>query len=159
LRREGRFPDALEQYDEARRLAPRSPEATLGYAVTLSRLNRHLEARDSLVAATKAYPEEPEFAHALARLLASAPDARVRDGRRALELVEELLKGRTSTELGQTLAMALAELGQFDRAVRVQRDVMAANERVGLPDIGQAMAANLKLYESRKPSRTPWPPD
>ncbi len=159
LRREGKLPDALEQYDEARRLAPRSPEATLGYAVTLSRLNRYQEARDSLVAATKAYPEEPEFTHALARLLASAPDARVRDGRRALELTEGLLKGRTSTELGQTLAMALAEVGQFDRAVRVQRDVMAATERAGLPDVGQAMAANLKLYESRKPSRTPWPPD
>ena len=68
-------------------------------------------------------------------------------------------KAVPSTELGQTLAMALAEVGQFDRAVRVQRDVMAATERAGLPDVGQAMAANLKLYESRKPSRTPWPPD
>jgi hypothetical protein len=39
----------------------------------------------------KEHPEQPVFAHALARLLAAAPDDRVRDGRRALELAEELL--------------------------------------------------------------------
>ena len=157
LRRAGRLDEALAQYDEARRLDPRRADATLGAAQTLGGLGRYLEAKGRLDAATKAFPDEPQFAPALARLLASAPDARVRDGRRALEIVQTLLKGPASTELGETLAMALAELGQFDQAVRVQRDVMAANARAGLPDAGLAMAANLELYENGKPSRTPWP--
>ena len=72
-------------------------------------------------------------------------------------IVQELLKGRPSTELGETLAMALAEIGQFDQAVRIQRDVMAANEQAGIADAGRTLATNLELYQSRKPSRTPWP--
>ena len=157
LRRAGKSADALEHYEQASSLDPRNAEATLGLVTTLASLGRYQEARDRLVKATKAYPDEPEFAHALARLLAAAPDAHVRDGRRALQIVEGLLRGQTTTALGETLAMALAEVGQFDRAARVQRDVMAANARSGVPDVGDAMEANLKLYESRRPSRTPWP--
>lgn len=157
LRQAGRVPEALVHYERAAALDAKNPEATLGYAITLANLGRYREARDRLAAASKAYPDEPEFAHGLARLLAAAPDASVRDGQRALQIVEGLLKGRTTTALGETLAMALAELGQFDRAVRVQRDVIAANARGGLPDVGGAMAATLRLYESRRPSRTPWP--
>ena len=148
---------ALDQFDQARKLDSRRPDATLGYVVTLAGLGRYREARDRIVEATTAYPDEPEFAHALARLLAAAPDATVRDGRRALAIVQELLKGRPSTELGETLAMALAETGLFDQAVRIQRDVIAANEQAGVADAGQVMAANLELYKSGKPSRTPWP--
>lgn len=157
LRRAGRDADALLHYEQAVRLDARNPEATLGYAITLASLGRDQDARARLLEATKAYPDEPEFAHALARLLATSRDPRVRDGRRALQIAEELMKGRTTTALGETLAMALAEVGQFDRAVRVQRDVMLANERAGLPDVDGAMRANLQRYESRQPSRTPWP--
>ena len=60
---------------------------------------------------------------------------------------------------GETLAMALAENGQFERAVRVQRDVMAANQQAGVLDVNGALNANLKRYESRQPCRTPWPPE
>jgi tetratricopeptide (TPR) repeat protein len=157
LRRAGRLSEALDQYDGAHKLDPRRADATLGVAQTLAGLGRYQEAKGRLLQATAAYPDEPAFAQALARMLASAPDPRVRDGRRALAIVERLLKGPATTELGETLAMAFAELGQFDQAVRVQRDVMAANQRAGLPDAGLAMAANLELYESRKPSRSPWP--
>jgi tetratricopeptide (TPR) repeat protein len=159
LRRSGQPALALRHYERARTLAPARVEITLGYVLTLARLERYQDARNVLLEATKAFPDEPEYAHALARLLATAPDARVRDGRRALTIAEGLLKGRASTQLGETLAMALAELGRFEQAVSVQRDVMAVIERGGLPDQGGVMAANLELYENRKPSRTPWPPD
>jgi tetratricopeptide (TPR) repeat protein len=159
LRRDGKVALALDHYERARQLDPRRPEITVGLVVTLSRLGRDAEARDRLLAAMKAYPEEPEFAHALARLLAAAPDDRVRDGPRALTLAEGLMKGRISTQLGETLAMALAEVGRFDQAVQVQKDVIAANAKAGSPVPPQSMAANLALYESRRPSRTPWPPE
>lgn len=159
LRRSGQPALALGHYERARALAPTRVEITLGYVLTLARLERFQDARNVLLDATKAFPDEPEYAHALARLLATAPDARVRDGRRALAIAEGLLKGRASTQLGETLAMALAELGRFEQAVSVQRDVMTVIERGGLPDQGGVLAANLKLYENRQPSRTPWPPD
>jgi tetratricopeptide (TPR) repeat protein len=157
LRQDGRFQQALEQYAQARKLEPKRVDATLGYVVTLANLARYQEARDRLVEATTAYPDEPEFAHALARLLAAAPDDQVRNGRRALAMVQQLLKGQRSTALGETFAMALAENGLFDQAIQVQDDVIAANAQAGVADESQAMAANLRLYKSRKPSRTPWP--
>ena len=159
LRREGRSEEALEQYDAARHLDPRRPDATLGYIVTLSKLRRHTEARDRLVEATKAYPDEPEFAHALARLLASAPDARVRDGRRALAIAETLLKAQQTPDRGETLAMALAELGRYEQAAAVQRDVIDATARAGLDQMARHMDENLRLYERGAPCRTPWRDD
>jgi hypothetical protein len=97
------------------------------------------------------------FAHALARLLAASPDDRVRDGRRAVVLVNELRKKRQTIDLGETLAMAMAELGQYEQAAAVQRDVMAAAEQAGVSDVARSiMSENLKLYEHRQPCRTPW---
>lgn len=159
LRQDKRPAEALPHYEHGRTLDPKNPEITLGYAITLAQLGRHRDARALLEGAAKSYPDEAEYTHALARLLAAAPDDGVRDGQRALQLVERLLKAQPSTVLGETLAMALAEVGQFERAVRVQRDVMAANQKAGVLDVNGALNGNLKRYESRQPSRTPWPPN
>ena len=56
------------------------------------------------------------FTHPLARLLAAASEDQVRDGRRALTIVETLLEEEQSFLLGETLAMTLAELGQYAAA-------------------------------------------
>ena len=55
-----------------------------------------------------------------------------------------------------TMAMALAELGRYDEAVKVQRDLMTGAERRGLHDVTQRLAENLALYERHQPCRMPW---
>jgi hypothetical protein len=55
--------------------------------------------------------------------------------------------------------MAQAELGQFTEAVTWQKEAIAAAERSSEPGIGSRIADNLRLYESRKPCRTPWRAD
>ncbi len=156
LRQSGRLQEALVQYQEARRINPSFPDAAQGYAMALVRMQRYQEARDTLADAMARHPDQPMFPQALARLLAAAPDARVRDGRRALALVEGLLKKQQTLELGETLAMSLAEVGQYEQAAVVQRDVIAATERAGLDQVARHMGENLKLYERREPCRTPW---
>jgi tetratricopeptide (TPR) repeat protein len=156
LRQSGRLQEALAQYDEARRLNPGVPSAALGYAMTLVRLQRYQEARAVLGEAQQRNPGEPTLSEALVRLLAAAPDTRVRDGRRALTLVEGLLKKQQTLELGEALAMSLAEVGQYAQAVAVQRDVIAAAERAGLGEVARRLGDNLRLYERREPCRTPW---
>ena len=148
--------EALTQYEEARRTNPTFADAAFGHAMTLVSLRRYQEARDVLADATTLHPDQPMFAQALARLLAAAPDAHVRDGRRALAIAETLLKTQQTLDLGETLAMSLAELGRYDRAAAVQRDVMAATERAGLTQVARQMGENLLLYERRMPCRTPW---
>ncbi len=156
LARSGRPAEALAHYEQALAQNPARPEAAFGAAMALVRLERYRAARDRLQEGVEANPGDPMFQHALARLLASAPAERVRDGRRAMALVEALLEQGQNFALGETAAMALAEMGLFDQAAAVQRDVMAAARDAGLTDAVQRMAGNLALYEAGRPCRTPF---
>jgi tetratricopeptide (TPR) repeat protein len=135
---------------------PTLSDATLGRAITLVRVGRYAEARDQLTEAIKAYPDHTGFPHALARLLAAAPDDTVRDGRRALALAQQVVKVDQSIDVGETLGMALAEAGRFDEAAAVQRDLMAAARQAGQTNLAARLRDNLRLYEAHKASRTPW---
>jgi tetratricopeptide (TPR) repeat protein len=156
LRRVGRFGEALKAYQEVVRIDPASVEARFAYAVTLVRLGRYLEARKWLTESLVIHREEPMLMQALARVLAAAPDARARDGRQSLALAQQLARAAQTTDVGETLAMAFAEVGDFTSAVETQKDVMAAAAQAGLQDIVMLMTPNLRRYERRQPCRTPW---
>jgi tetratricopeptide (TPR) repeat protein len=156
LRRSGRLQDALSQYERVTSDDPSLADAVLGRALTLADLGRYVEAREQLDAGMTAFREHAGFAHALARLLAAAPDDQVRDGRRALALMEQVVKTDNSTNAGEALAMALAELRRYDEAADVQRDLIAAAQRAGDAQLARALGDNLRLYQSHQPSRTIW---
>jgi len=156
LRRMGRVKEALDHYEQALQQQPNLIEARFGQAITLVQAGRYSEARERLSDGMKQFPDQTVFAHGLARLLATAPDARVRDGRRAMSLAEDVLKQGRTLDLGATVAMAFAEMGQFAQAAAVQRDLIAAAEKAGLRDVVTRLAGNLKLYERGEPCRTPW---
>ena len=157
LRRTRRPGESLAHYEQVLAANPANADARLAHAMALVQLRRYADARDRLRAAMEAYPDQTVFAHGLARLLAAAPDDRVRDGQEALTLVQTLLRADERTpDVGETMAMALAELGRYDEAVAVQRDLVAGGERAGRQDIVERLAANLRLYERGAPCRTPW---
>jgi tetratricopeptide (TPR) repeat protein len=158
LRRGGRHEESLRHYDAVVKMDPRSVPARLGYAMALVRLARYVDARDWLSQSLELQQSE-EMSYALARILAAAPDVRARDGRRALALAEQLLKARQSIETAETLAMALAEVGDFNEAVSVQRQVVDAAEKAGARGELPQMRRNLALYERRQPCREPWQAD
>ena len=106
------------------------------------------------------YPNELAFARAAARLFAAAPDDRVRDGRRAVTIGQTLLSRQPRTiDLEETLAMASAEVGQYNEAVQWQREAIASAERTGRRDAIQRLADNLARYQAGRPCRTPWRAD
>lgn len=155
-RRAGQATDALQTYTQVRSRQPDSPEATMGYAMTLTKLRRDAEARDVLAAAMDASGGQTLYAHALARLLASSPDAKVRDGARALALLQPILQRERSLDLGETYAMALAETGQYREAQAIQRDLTAAAGRAGLASVKRRLEQRQALYDRADPCRTPW---
>jgi len=159
LRRSGRVEQSLMQYNEALRVNPKSVDARFGYGMALVRLGRYREARDWFDDASRVNPDRPEFPYALARLLAAAPDDRVRDGQRAQAIVERLLQGGKTIDLGETMAMALAERGQFAEAVGIQRSLIEAAIRSGLEPVAKRLTANLLRYERQQPCRMPWATD
>jgi tetratricopeptide (TPR) repeat protein len=156
LRRLGRAREALDAYQQVLNGAADNAEARIGYAMTLSSLHRDRDALNTLQEAARAPGDQSLFTHGEARLLAASPDPKVRDGRRAMELVQQLLQRGRTIELGETYAMALAETGEFPRAAAIQRDIIAATERSGQTTSVKRLTARLALYERAEPCRTPW---
>jgi tetratricopeptide (TPR) repeat protein len=159
MRRAGQVEASMERYREALRVSPKAADARFGYGMALVRLGQYREARDWFADAAKRHPDRPDFQHALARLLAAAPDDLVRDGRRAQTIVDALIPTLKTLDLGETLAMALAEQGQFADAVAIQRGVLDAARQAGFASEAARMAANLQRYERRQPCREPWSKD
>lgn len=157
LRASGRSEASLPYYQRASEVDPRLAEARFGYVLALVRLQRYVEARDHLDQAMKVFSDQPGFAHAAARLLAAAPDDRVRDGARALSIMKGLLDDRpASTALAETMAMALAEAGQYQEAVKWQRAAIDLARKSGFSDLVPGLEEKLAQYERGKPWRRPW---
>ena len=160
----GRPAEALPEYTKALEMEPLSAGAALGYAMTLALLERYAEARDRLTDGLRSFPDEPGFRRALARLFAAAPEDRLRNGRRALTMAEQLLVERQPTldegvAVGETYAMALAESGQYATAAGVQRDVRATAQQGGAADdVVRRLTENLNRYDRGLPCRRPWTP-
>jgi tetratricopeptide (TPR) repeat protein len=160
LRRNGRAEESLAHYDAVLARNPAVSQASFGYAMALVRLRRWREARDRLDRDARLFPDQAGFAHALARVLSAAPDDQVRDGARALALLKPLVDGQArSPVVAETMAMALAETGRFDEAVRWQTDTIGMARRAGRADLVAPLTANLRLYQRRQPCRTPWTDD
>ncbi len=156
LARTGRSDEAVSHFDQVLEMDPTRQEAAYGAAMAYVRLERYDAALDRLQRGLDANPEDRMFQHALARILASAPDARLRDGERAMAILEPLLEETPDLSLGETAAMALAELGLFSQAAALQRDVLEAARQAGIEDSVARMRANLALYEMGRPSRIPF---
>jgi tetratricopeptide (TPR) repeat protein len=126
LMRTQNYSEAAAEYSETVERDPKNAFASLMKAMALVRLSRYADARSALECSHKTLPQDPDIANALARLLAAAPDNNVRDGKRALEIMQELLKndGNADTDQAETIAMALAETSQFEKAAGVQRSVI-----------------------------------
>ena len=157
LRRAGRLEDSLSQYDQVAEQAltgdPRFEEAPFGAAITLVRLGRYGDARDRLRTGMAEYPNTPFFAHALARLLSGSPDAAVRDGQGALRLLQALPEELQRVDYGETLAMTLAEVGQFADATAIQREAINLATRNSRDDLLPRMQEKLRRYEDGRPWR------
>jgi tetratricopeptide (TPR) repeat protein len=159
LRRTGRVTESLPHYTAAMASAPLASQARFGYAIGLVRLKRWAEAGARLDEGAKSFPDQPGFEHALARVLAAAPDGRVRDGERAVAIMERLTRDQQSLSTSETMAMALAEVGRFDEAARWQRNAIEVASQSGRLDVLRRLAVNLRSYENRRPCRVPWTDD
>jgi tetratricopeptide (TPR) repeat protein len=153
---------ALASFSAALASEPGNLEARarFGQAAALIRLNRYREASARLVEAMDLFPNDLSFARAAARVFAAAPDDRVRNARRAVSMTQTLINRQPKTvDLVETMAMALAEAGQYSDAVRWQREALDAAERAGQRPVVERLRVNLDRYQAGRPCRTPWRAD
>ncbi len=156
LTRLGRFADAAAHFGRAVALSPKSVDARRGLARALCVERRFGDARRTIEDGLALSPADTALHDDLARILAAADDASVRDGDRALGIARRLSAGGTSPT--DTLAMALAESGDFASAAATQRALLAACEASADPPAAaiETMRARLAEYDAGRPCRTPW---
>ncbi len=127
-------------------------------AMALIRMDRYQSARTRLEESRRALPDDIDITHALARLLSAAPDNGVRNGQLALQLLQKVFQAQQeiSFEHVETLAMAFAETGQFQRAVQMQQAMIEDVSRGGRLDLAELLQENLGRYRREQPCRRPW---
>ena len=147
---------AVTHYALAVEIDPRSVTARKGHVVALTKAGKHADAVDSLQKSLELLPDNLALAHIAARLSATCPDDRFRDGPNALKLALAVFRSRKSIEHGETLAMAYAETGDYDMAKQWQNKAIELATSAKRDDLTARLKNNLALYESGKPCRTPW---
>jgi tetratricopeptide (TPR) repeat protein len=157
--RTGSALEAATWYRRALAQVPGSTRISHALAMALIKAGHHAEARQVLETALFAQPRNADLINALARVLATAPAAEVRDGHRALELARSLFEATHSLAVGQTYAMAFAEVGNFTEAVTLQQETIIGYERSGTSVDKSFLARNLVAYQQRRPVREGWSRD
>jgi tetratricopeptide (TPR) repeat protein len=100
-------------------------------------------------------PNSPIYLNDLAWLLATHPDAAVRNGPEAVALAQkavELTRGMQAAFLG-TLGAAYAEVGQFSEAIAAAGKARDLARAAGQMEIAETNTQLLELYRARKPYR------
>ena len=149
------LPGAVAAFRRAIELDPGSCRAQFVFGETLYLQKRYAEAVQAYGEALKAQAAFHPACNELAWILATCPDDKVRDGKRAIKLATRACEF-TNWKVGNyldTLAAAYAEAGQFDEAVRFQKKVLAdpAFDAKLTPEAKR----RLELYQRKKPLRHP----
>jgi arylsulfatase A-like enzyme len=100
-----------------------------------------------------------ELRNLLAYALATSPDADQRDGERAVKLAVEVVENDPAPHAGHldTLAAALAEVGDFEDAVAHSKRAIDLERRSGELSQASVYREHLERFEASQPLRDPWP--
>ncbi len=151
LSRVGRSEEALTYFSKVVALAPDDETSLISLSSLLVSENRDRQARDLLDQAHRRFPNRGRTTHALARLLAACPDAGVCDGDRALKLALQVYRSTQFVAHGETVAMALAQVGRCQEAAEWQRRMVAAAERANEPALATRLQQQVVRYERNRP--------
>ncbi len=155
LAAQGRVDDGIRHLEQALRLAPHIPETFGLLAQAYQDQRRYAEAAVMYRRAVEVMPDNAFVLNSFAWLLATAPDAGVRDGAEAVGLARRALAalGSRPALFLATLAAALAEDGRMPQAVEVAREGVAR----ALAEGDQATASDLRRqlsgYHAGLPTR------
>jgi Tfp pilus assembly protein PilF len=114
-------------------------------------VSKHAEAIKDYEIAMKEEPEDTGVLNNFAWVLATSPDDKVRNGKRALELAKKAcdLTGYKKPHILSTLASCHAELGDFDEAIKWSTKACDMSP----DDIKEQLSKELESYKQKKPWR------
>jgi tetratricopeptide (TPR) repeat protein len=153
LLQKGKVAEAIVHYQKALQINPDYAEAHLNLANALLKKGRVAEAITHLQKTLQIKPDSPEILNNLAWLLATCPDAHIRDGVQAVKYAERAceLTHHGVTILVGTLAAAYAEAGRFDDAIAAVQKACALAAAAGEQDLLEKNQKLLALYRAHQP--------
>lgn len=139
-----RYTDAVATYDRLIQIEPSHEVARLGQAAALILSGQYQQTAQALENAVQNIPASVALVHMQARFLAACPDQSLRDGSKAVQLAQRAVSASKNPITLETLAMALAQSGQFEPAIETQLQLIQQaqdSQRKG------KLQANLELYQ------------
>ena len=155
LDRRGDTPGAIREWRSALALDPRYAQAHDSLADALDAEGRTGEALAHWQEAIRLQPDDAPALRRAAWVLATSPDASVRNGAEALALAVravELSSGGDARTL-DTLAAAYAEKRQFANAALTARRALALATEENQPALAAQIRTRIALYEADQPFR------
>lgn len=152
--RKGDYDKAISDFGKALELNPGDPAIYDNRGNAWSKKGKYAKAIADYRRALEAAPDFVVAYNNLAWLLATCPQRKHRDGKKALEMARKAVKLNPDASTLDTLAAAYAELGDFDEAVRTMDRIIRVLKERGEPESRlKAFRNHMKSYEAKKPLR------
>ena len=155
LRESGRVDDSINPFLKAVELRPNYSEVRYNLGKTLLLKGQAPQAIAEYRAALNLQPDDVMTLSALAWIMATWPDAPVRNGREAIDLAQRASDLSRGTDLSalRALAAGRAEVGKFSESISIaERALKLAADQSNKP-MADSLQADLKLYQQNAPVR------
>ena len=157
LFQKGKADEAIVQYQKALKIIPDNAEAHNNLGNVLLQKGRVAEAIAQYQTALQTKPDSVDVLNNLAWLLATCPDARLRDGVQAVNHAERAceLTHYGAPLLVGTLAAAYAEAGRYDDAMTAAQKACALATAAGERELLETNQKLLAMYRAHQPYHEP----
>jgi tetratricopeptide (TPR) repeat protein len=148
LNAQGKHEEAMQQFHRALEASPGYYAAHNNLGITLNLLGKYTEAMPHFRQALQSKADWPAPLSGLASILASHPDAKLRDPIQAIQLAgraSELTQYRDPSILG-VLATAHAAAGQWEQAAAVVKTALALASEARDDRLANQLREQLRLY-------------
>ena len=151
----GQVDESIAHYQKALQVRPDYEKARRNLSVVLSAREKILKALAQQREAIRLQPGNAALLNNTAWMLATNPNASVRNGAEAIELAQRAVKlaGDSEPAILGTLAAAYAETGRFPEAARTAEEAARLAAAKGDRMLAEQIRACLELYRSEKPCR------
>jgi protein O-mannosyl-transferase len=153
----GQVADAMIHYRKLLEIEPENVEARNTLGIVLVKQGRIKEALEQWQGVLAVEPDNGNANSNLAWVLATSPEASLRDGEKAVELAENALRlsGGNNPLVLRVLAAAYAETGRFRQAIETAQHGLELAKSQGKAGLAAELEQTIFLYQTDRPLRDP----